>query len=48
MRANAIQTYADKLIRQAKADPKKATILVVAGIGDGGGDPRGGWRISAR
>jgi hypothetical protein len=29
MRANAIQSYADKLIRQAKADPKKAAILVV-------------------
>src|SRR5207248_11273668 len=29
MAANAIQIYADKLLRQAKADPKKATILVV-------------------
>ena len=52
MAANPIKTYADKLVTQAKADPKKASILGVLTIvmifswyrmasGGSGGDPSG-------
>ena len=32
MAANPIKTYADKLVTQAKADPKKASILGVLSV----------------